>query len=219
MLDCIQQVERNDAGVKKTDALAQTHGVKAAAYKVDISDPGQMKNTIAAVVRDFGRIDFFVAKAGMAISKPILEQQLDQYREKVSANVDGVVFQRQDSGNLMIISSMIAHIVNVPTDQPVYNGTKAFILHFGKSLAREWREFPRVNIVSPGFFDTKMGASPLSVSEAYRMTSLGRQGHTKELRVYNSPLPATLLPIRRGATFLLMVDTCFHEHEFIDCLN
>lgn len=54
--------------------------------------------------------------------------------------------------------------------------------HLGKSLAREWREFARVNIVSPGFFDTRMGASPKVVNEAYRMTPLGRMGHVKEIK-------------------------------------
>ncbi|OKL59754.1 hypothetical protein UA08_04498 [Talaromyces atroroseus] len=187
----------NDAAVKKAEALAQAHGIKAIAYKVDISDAEQVENTVADVVRDFGRIDVFVANAGeprlyrMAISKPILEQKLEEYHKQISVNVDGVVFcskyagevfKRQGCGNLIITSSMSAHIVNVPTDQPVYNGTKAFITHFGKSLAREWREFARVNIVSPGFFDTKMGASPLAINEAYRMASLGRQGHTKEIK-------------------------------------
>ena len=92
------------------------------------------------------------------------------------------MFARQGYGNLIITSSMSAHIVNAPTDQPVYNATKAYVTHFGKSLAREWREFARVNIVSPGFFDTKMGASPQTVHEAYRMSSLGRQGHVKEIK-------------------------------------
>lgn len=77
---------------------------------------------------------------------------------------------------------MSAHIVNVPVDQPVYNATKSFVSHFDKSLAREWRDFARVNVVSPGFFDTKMGAGPETVKEAYRMSSLGRQGHTKEIK-------------------------------------
>ncbi|KAF9776823.1 hypothetical protein IL306_004941 [Fusarium sp. DS 682] len=85
-------------------------------------------------------------------------------------------------GVLIITSSMSAHIVNVPVDQPIYNGTKAFVTHFGKSLAREWREFARVNIVSPGFFDTKMGAGPLALNEAYRMSLLGRQGHVKKIK-------------------------------------
>lgn len=146
----------------------------------------------------------------MAISKPILEQTLEEYRKQMSVNgmksvrsnkikvrginwglVDGIVycakyagevFARQGHGNLIITSSMSAHIVNVPTDQPVYNATKAYVTHFGKSLAREWRDFARVNIVSPGFFDTKMGAGPSALQEAYRMSSLGRQGHVKEIK-------------------------------------
>jgi sorbose reductase len=128
---------------------------------------------------------------GMAISKPILSQTLPEYKAQLSVNIDGIVycakfagevFARQRTGNLIITSSMSAHIVNVPTDQPIYNATKAFVTHFGKSLAREWREFARVNIVSPGFFDTKMGASPETVNEAYRMAVLGRQGSTKEIK-------------------------------------
>lgn len=145
----------------------------------------------------------------MAISKPILDQTLPEYEKQMSVNgkfmylctflmpvflhplVNGVVycskyvgevFKRQGNGVLIITSSMSAHIVNVPVDQPVYNATKAFVTHFGKSLAREWRDFARVNIVSPGFFDTKMGAGPSALNEAYRMSVLGRQGHVKEIK-------------------------------------
>lgn len=176
-----------------------------------MSNYQQVQNTIKAVHADFGKIDVFVANAGMAISKPILEQTIEEYQKQMSVNgscllytpqhpmvvaltsspVDGVVFcskvvgeyfKTQGFGNLIITSSMSAHIVNVPTDQPVYNATKAYVTHFGKSLAREWREFARVNIVSPGFFNTKMGASPSAINEAYRMAALGRQGHTKEIK-------------------------------------
>ncbi|KAJ5717639.1 hypothetical protein N7488_003285 [Penicillium malachiteum] len=181
----------NDAAIQKSKDLAASHDVKTSAYKVDVSVSTQVQETIAKVVQEFGKIDVFIANAGMAISKPILEQTLDEYRKQMSVNVDGIVycskyigevFQKQGFGNLIITSSMSGHIVNVPTDQPVYNATKAYVTHFGKSLAREWREFARVNIVSPGFFETKMGASPFAINEAYRMAALGRQGHTKEIK-------------------------------------
>ncbi|RKL34987.1 hypothetical protein BFJ72_g8986 [Fusarium proliferatum] len=201
----------NDAAIEKARLLSEQHGTKATAYKVDVSDSQQIQNALKAVLDDFGKIDVYVANAGecfrakdhgvldrakklvigMAISKPMLEQTLEEYRKQMSVNVDGVVFsakyageifKRQGFGNFIITSSMSAHIVNVPTDQPVYNGSKAFITHFGKSLAREWREFARVNIVSPGFFHTKMGASPEALNEAYRMAVLGRQGHVKEIK-------------------------------------
>ncbi|CAG8139659.1 unnamed protein product [Penicillium olsonii] len=181
----------NDVAIEKAKALADQHSIKTSAYKVDVSDSTQVSETVTRVVQDFGKIDVFVANAGMAISKPILEQTLDEYRKQMSVNVDGIVycakyagevFAKQGHGNLIITSSMSGHVVNVPVDQPVYNATKAYVTHFGKSLAREWREFARVNIVSPGFFDTKMGAGPDCLQEAYRMSSLGRQGHVKEIK-------------------------------------
>ncbi|KAJ4014314.1 hypothetical protein NW752_007073 [Fusarium irregulare] len=188
----------NDAAIEKARSLSEQHGIKASAYQVDeltqfrsVSDAQQIQGALKKVLDDFGKIDVYVANAGMAISKPILEQTIEEYKKQMSVNVDGVVysakyvgeiFKRQGFGNFIITSSMSAHIVNVPTDQPVYNGSKAFITHFGKSLAREWREFARVNIVSPGFFDTKMGASPEALNEAYRMAVLGRQGHVKEIK-------------------------------------
>lgn len=39
-----------------------------------------------------------------------------------------------------------------------------------------------MNVVSPGFFDTKLGAAPKVRNEAYRMAVLGRQGHTREIK-------------------------------------
>ncbi|ROV98389.1 hypothetical protein VMCG_07201 [Cytospora schulzeri] len=181
----------NDAAVSKGEALAKKYGIKAKAYKVDVSDPEAVRTTIAAVVSDFGKLDVFVANAGLGISKPITEQTIEEYKKQYSVNVDGVfycakyageVFKKQGFGNLIITSSISALIVNVPVDQPVYNSTKAAVLQLGKSLAREWREFARVNVVCPGFFDTKMGAGPNVFNEGLRMTPLGRQGDVKEIK-------------------------------------
>ncbi len=181
----------NDAAVSKGARLAETHGVRVKAYQVEVSVPGKVQEAVAKVVEDFGSLDVFVANAGMAISKPILEQTVEEYRRQMEVNVDGVfycakyageVFKKQSRGNLIITSSISAHIVNVPIDQPVYNATKAAVTHLGKSLAREWREFARVNVVSPGFFYTKMGASPQVENEAHRMAVLGRQGDVKEIK-------------------------------------
>ncbi|THW22132.1 putative NADP-dependent mannitol dehydrogenase [Aureobasidium pullulans] len=181
----------NDAAISKGEQIAKKHGIRAKAYQVEVSDHEAVRLGVDGVVKDFGRLDVFVANAGMAISKAITEQTIEEYRKQMSVNVDGVVFcakyagavfKSQGFGNLIITSSISAHIANVPVDQPVYNTTKAAVNHLGKSLAREWRDFARVNIVSPGFFDTKMGASPLCINEAYRMTPLGRMGNVREIK-------------------------------------
>lgn len=181
----------NDAAIAKATDIAEKRKVQTKAYKVNVSQAAEVQDAIKQVVHDFGGIDVFIANAGMGISKPILEMSLDEYKLLMSVNVDGVfycakyageVFKKQRRGNLIITSSISAHVVNVPIDQPVYNMGKAAITHLGKSLAREWRDFARVNIVSPGFFDTKMGAGPQVIQEGMRMTVLGRQGDTKEIK-------------------------------------
>jgi sorbose reductase len=181
----------NDAAVKRAETLAKEHGVKTKTYSINQTDATAVEKGIKQVVEDFGQIDCFVANAGTGDSKPLLEQSLDSYHNLMKVNVDGPVycakyagevFKKQGFGNLILTSSISAHIVNVPVDQPIYNGTKAFVSHLGKSLAREWRDFARVNIVSPGFFDTKMGAGPQVITEGLRMIPLGRQGNVKEIK-------------------------------------
>ena len=181
----------NPAAETRASELASKHGIKAKAYKVDVIDAAAVQAGVAAVVADFGHLDVFVANAGMANSKGLLETSIEEYHQQMRVNVDGVVycakyagevFKKQGKGNLIITSSISAHIVNVPVDQPVYNASKAAVTHLGKCLAREWREFARVNIVSPGFFNTKMGPSPRVVNEAHRMAVLGRQGEVKEIK-------------------------------------
>lgn len=118
----------NNAAIAKGEELSKEFGVKAKAYQVEVSSAGAVQSAIQQVVQDFGKLDVFVANAGMSISKGILEQSLDEYKKQMSVNVDGVVyctkyagevFKKQGSGNLIITSSMSAHIVNVPVDQPV----------------------------------------------------------------------------------------------------
>ncbi|RMY77645.1 hypothetical protein D0862_13518 [Hortaea werneckii] len=95
---------------------------------MQVSDPYQVEKVIEKVTTDFGKLSCFIANAGMTIPKPLLETSLDEYRAQVAVNLDGVVycakyaglvFQRQGFGNLIITSSISAHIVNAPFDQPV----------------------------------------------------------------------------------------------------
>ena len=181
----------NKAAIEQAESLSKQHNVKAKAYQVEVSNAEKVQEAVKQVVEEFGKLDIMVANAGMAISKGILETSVEEYKKQMAVNVDGVVycakyagevFRRQGSGILIITSSISAHIVNVPVDQPVYNATKACVTHLGKSLAREWRDFARVNIVSPGFFMTKMGAPELVKNEGHRMAVLGRQGDVKEIK-------------------------------------
>lgn len=57
--------------------------------------------------------------------------------------------------------------------------------------------------VSPGFFNTKMGASPNVINEAYRMTPLGRQGDVKEIKGLYLYLASSASSYTTGADHLI----------------
>lgn len=117
----------NDSCVAKAEEFSKKSGKKVKAFKCDVADHKAVQQLIQDIVKEYGRIDCFIANAGMAISKPILEQTIEEYQKQMDVNVNGVfycakyvgeVFKKQGFGNLIITSSMSAHIVNVPIDQP-----------------------------------------------------------------------------------------------------
>ncbi|KAL1856800.1 hypothetical protein Plec18167_005208 [Paecilomyces lecythidis] len=172
---------------EKAAALAQRHGVRACGIRCNVADPAEVDSLICRVRNEFGRIDVFVANAGICKPQPILEQTFEDYHAQMDVNVHGVVycakyvgrvFQDQGFGNFIITTSISGRVVTVPIDHTIYNTTKAAAIHLGKSLAREWRGFARVNMVSPGWIKTEMSEDVPSINEASRMATMGRLGTT-----------------------------------------
>ena len=76
----------NDRAVSKAEELSKKYGIKAKAYQVQISDHEQVQQTIQEVVKDFGKLDVFVANAGMGTDKGILDQSIEEYKKLFSVN-------------------------------------------------------------------------------------------------------------------------------------
>ena len=79
---------------------------------------------------------------------------------------------------------MSGHVVNFPQEQTSYNVAKAGCVHLAKSLANEWRDFARVNSISPGYIDTGLSDFiDTKTQDLWKsMTPLGRNGAAKELK-------------------------------------
>jgi len=79
---------------------------------------------------------------------------------------------------------MSGHVANFPQEQTSYNVAKAGCIHMARSLANEWRDFARVNSISPGYIDT--GLSDFvdqKVQDLWMsMIPMGRNGDAKELK-------------------------------------
>jgi sorbose reductase len=55
---------RPEGGEKNAKELAETYGVKVKAYKCNVGDYASVEKLIADVIKEFGKIDAFVANAG-----------------------------------------------------------------------------------------------------------------------------------------------------------
>ncbi|BGP14361.1 hypothetical protein JCM10213_004488 [Rhodosporidiobolus nylandii] len=165
--------------------------VPCKAYQCPVDDLEATKKMVAQVKEDFGRVDVFIANAGMGGSGRITELDEEKWRKIQAVNYDSVyyamkavgpIFEAQGSGSFIATTSISARIVNVPLDQSAYNASKAAVRHLCSSVARDWRLFARVNTVAPGFVDTPMGAAPEVADTVHRMSVFGRQGDPKELK-------------------------------------
>lgn len=158
-------VFRTTAGGEVAAQIAQETGRRVEAFQADVTRRDDISRCIENIGAGFGRgrIDVVVANAGVCANIPNLEYTEEQWSHNNSVNIDGVmwtaqaagkIFKSQGSGNLIITASVSATLVNIPQTQAAYNSSKAAAKHLGKSLAVEWVDFARVNIVSPGFIGT-----------------------------------------------------------------
>src|SRR5262249_42974030 len=66
--------------------------------KIDVSDEAAVKNGIAAILKEFGRLDAAFANAGIGIGRPsVFDITEDDFRKIEGVNVHGVVFTLREA--------------------------------------------------------------------------------------------------------------------------
>ncbi|KAI1339806.1 mannitol dehydrogenase [Xylariaceae sp. FL0016] len=190
----ITYASRKEGAEKNVEELTKDYGIKAKAYKCNVGDFASCEQLVADVLKDFnGKIDGFVANAGATADAGVLDGTKEAWDKVIHTDLNGTaycakaigaVFKKQGHGSLVITASMSGHIANFPQEQTSYNVAKAGCVHMAKSLANEWRDFARVNSISPGYIDT--GLSDFVAQDIQdlwmSMIPMGRNGDAKELK-------------------------------------
>jgi len=189
----ITYASRPEGGQKNAKELAEAYGVKVKAYKLDIGSYDSVESVVKEVIKDFGKIDAFIANAGRTADSGILDGTVESWNEVIQTDLNGTFhcakavghhFKERGTGSFVITASMSGHIANFPQEQTSYNVAKAGCIHMARSLANEWRDFARVNAISPGYIDT--GLSDFvdqKTQDLWKsMIPMGRDGDAKELK-------------------------------------
>jgi len=184
---------RKEGAEKNVEELTRDYGVKVKAYKLNVTSYPAVEDFVNDVVKDFGKIDAFIANAGATADAGVIDGSAEAWDKVIQIDLNGTAycakavgahFRKQGSGSFVITASMSGHIANYPQEQTSYNVAKAGCIHMARSLANEWRDFARVNSISPGYIDT--GLSDFvdqKTQELWKsMIPLGRNGDAKELK-------------------------------------
>ena len=184
---------RKEGGEKNAKELMEQYGIKAKAFKCQVDKYESVESVVKEVVKEFGKIDAMVANAGATADSGVLDGSVEAWNHVIDVDLNGTfncakavghLFKEQGYGSLVITSSMSGHIANFPQEQTSYNVAKAGCIHMARSLANEWRDFARVNSISPGYIDTGLSDFvPKETQDLWMsMIPLGRNGDAKELK-------------------------------------
>jgi meso-butanediol dehydrogenase/(S,S)-butanediol dehydrogenase/diacetyl reductase len=116
-------------------------------------------------VDQFGGLDVIVANAGIAITAPLVETTVQQWRRTMAVNLDGVFHCYQAAARQMIDQGRGGRIIGAGSVaahrggkwQSAYSASKFAIRGLTQSLAQELGEHQiTVNVYSPGIVETSM---------------------------------------------------------------
>jgi sorbose reductase len=192
-IQAITYNSRAEGAEKNAKEMSEKYGVKVKAYKCQVNDYASCEKLVKDVVADFGKVDVFIANAGKTADNGILEASVEQWNEVIETDLTGTFncaravglhFRERKTGSLIITASMSGHIANFPQEQASYNVAKAGCIHLSKSLANEWRDFARVNSISPGYIDTGLSDFvPQDIQKLWHsMIPMGRDAKATELK-------------------------------------
>ncbi|MFE3575662.1 3-oxoacyl-ACP reductase FabG [Lysinibacillus sp. NPDC059133] len=149
-----------DAGV----SAAQHLGDQALFVQVDVADRESVKNLVATVIEQMGRVDILVNNAGITRDAMLTKMTEDQFHQVLDVNLTGVFNCTQEviphmiaAGGGKIINTSSVSGVYGNVGQTNYAATKAAIVGMTKTWAKELgRKGINVNAVAPGFTETDM---------------------------------------------------------------
>lgn len=180
-----------EEAARGTLAAIEKAGGSGTLERFDIGDGSQVDAAVRKILDARGRIDILVNNAGVTRDNLLMRLTEADFDEVIRINLKGTFLVtkavsrqmvRQKGGRILIVSSVVGEMGNA--GQSIYSASKAGLIGFTKSLARELASRGiTVNAVTPGFITTDMTeALPEAARTAFlEQIPLGRFGAAGEV--------------------------------------
>ena len=153
-------------------------GLDVRVLEIDVTRPDSIRQAVAQVERDFGRLDILINNAGVLLhdeDKKISDQPLDVWRKTFETNFFGLIattqaflplLRKSEAGRIVNLSSILGSITYHATPGspvydskvPAYGVSKSAVNAFTVHLAYELKDTRiKVNAAHPGWVKTEMG--------------------------------------------------------------
>ncbi|KAG0267187.1 reductase [Actinomortierella ambigua] len=159
-------------------------------FQCDVADPREVE-AVFKKVSQLGPIDFLINSAGIAKDSLLMSHSEKDIESVLQTNLMGTIWvnkavakgmMRRKQGSIVNISSVVGIQGNM--GQTAYSASKAAVIGFSKSLAKELgSRGVRVNVLAPGYITTDMteGIADDKKRDIIARTSLGRLGTPEEV--------------------------------------
>ncbi|MBX3400165.1 MAG: SDR family oxidoreductase [Gemmataceae bacterium] len=202
---------------EETVAALKSHGVDAKAYRADLADESAVRGMVAAVLRDFGRIDVLVNCAAVWQSKKLEDVTAADVRMHFDTNALGTFLCSQQAGLAMAKQPEGGVIVNVGDWAEVrpylhyaaYFPSKGAVSAITRCLAVELASRNpnvRVNAILPGPVMLPPDLPEAEKRQAIGATLVKREGSPQNIAqavlsfLDNDFVTGVLLPVDGGRT-------------------
>ena len=178
-------------GAEETAQKIVSGDGRAFAQSVDVADEASVAEAFGAIERELGPVGVLVNNAGYTKDGLAVRYQVETWDTTIGTNLKGAFLCSRRALPSML-KSRWGRVVNVASaaalrgnaGQTAYSASKAGLVGFTKSLAREvGSRGITVNVVCPGFVETRLTeTTPEEIKERYvEMTPAGRVGSPEEI--------------------------------------
>lgn len=188
---------------RRTDALAEladeisAGGGRAMPVRLDVGDAASVREAVACTETELGGLSILVNNAGVAVTKPLFEQEEADWDKVIDTNLKGAWLMSREAGKHMAEREQPGSIVNIASilglqgtgQVTAYCASKGGLINMTRALSADLASYGiRVNAIAPGYIETDINRDFLASKAGESLKRRVPQRRFGQVRDLDGPL-------------------------------